>query len=287
MHFGARYFSPTLGRFVSADSIVPGAGNPQAFNRYSYVLNSPLNYTDPTGHYECIDTDENGRCIREPKAPKASVPAFEPWEILLAQETLYAATRNGQFTMPQMRAIAHILINRTMESGRISDIVGTTELPCLWYGMTEGHCNTSNMPKPQAEWRAMAEAWGYKLNQATGEYQKGWQASMDAFNAALAEARVGIDPTHGSNAYTMLTRTEPDPTNPNPEALAHEFWWGTSLPGYYPRVTQYTNYARSHPQFRWSVTAPEDISILDNGQMMVALFTANDPCNYYLACGLP
>ena len=47
----SRAYDPVLGRFISADTIVPGAGNPQAFNRYAYVLNSPLNFTDPTGHY--------------------------------------------------------------------------------------------------------------------------------------------------------------------------------------------------------------------------------------------
>jgi RHS repeat-associated protein len=48
--YHARYYDPLLGRFVSADSIVPSAGKPQALNRYSYVLNSPLKYQDPTGH---------------------------------------------------------------------------------------------------------------------------------------------------------------------------------------------------------------------------------------------
>ncbi len=49
-YFRARYFSSSLGQFISADSIVPGAGNPQAFNRYAFVLNNPLRYTDPSGH---------------------------------------------------------------------------------------------------------------------------------------------------------------------------------------------------------------------------------------------
>ena len=50
MFYQARYYSPALGRFVSADTIVPGAGNPQAFNRYSYVNNNPVKYIDPSGH---------------------------------------------------------------------------------------------------------------------------------------------------------------------------------------------------------------------------------------------
>jgi hypothetical protein len=44
---------------------VPAAGNPQALNRYSYVLNAPTRYTDPTGHY-CVDGaagEEVGVCM--------------------------------------------------------------------------------------------------------------------------------------------------------------------------------------------------------------------------------
>ena len=51
MDYRARMYSPTLGRFIQPDSTtVPGAGNPQAYNRYSYVLNDPINLNDPTGH---------------------------------------------------------------------------------------------------------------------------------------------------------------------------------------------------------------------------------------------
>jgi len=49
-HYGARFYSPKLGRFLSADSIVPNASNPQDFNRYSYVRNNPVRYTDPSGN---------------------------------------------------------------------------------------------------------------------------------------------------------------------------------------------------------------------------------------------
>jgi hypothetical protein len=50
MDYGAQFYDPALGRFVSADSIVPEPGNPQALNRYAYVLNAPTKYVDPSGH---------------------------------------------------------------------------------------------------------------------------------------------------------------------------------------------------------------------------------------------
>ncbi len=49
-HYGARFYSPKLGRFLSPDSIIPDQFNPQYLNRFSYGLNNPLRYTDPTGH---------------------------------------------------------------------------------------------------------------------------------------------------------------------------------------------------------------------------------------------
>jgi len=49
-YYGARLYSPSLGRFISADTIAPSPGNPQDLNRYSYVRNNPLKYCDPNGH---------------------------------------------------------------------------------------------------------------------------------------------------------------------------------------------------------------------------------------------
>jgi RHS repeat-associated protein len=49
-HMGARFYDSSLNRFLSPDSIIPQPGNPQSFNRYSYVNNRPLVAIDPTGH---------------------------------------------------------------------------------------------------------------------------------------------------------------------------------------------------------------------------------------------
>ncbi len=46
--------------------MVPGAGNPQALNRYAYVSGNPLRYTDPSGHVEMLDWDSAGWWTRGP-----------------------------------------------------------------------------------------------------------------------------------------------------------------------------------------------------------------------------
>jgi len=48
--YGARYYDATMGRFISLDTIVPDPANPQSFNRYSYCVNNPLKYVDPSGN---------------------------------------------------------------------------------------------------------------------------------------------------------------------------------------------------------------------------------------------
>jgi RHS repeat-associated protein len=47
----ARYYSTTHGRYTSVDPLTASVSikNPQTFNRYTYVLNSPYKYTDPLG----------------------------------------------------------------------------------------------------------------------------------------------------------------------------------------------------------------------------------------------
>lgn len=47
----ARFYNPTHGRYTSIDPMASSAAirNPQTFNRYSYVLNSPYKFVDPLG----------------------------------------------------------------------------------------------------------------------------------------------------------------------------------------------------------------------------------------------
>ena len=49
IHMNGRVYDPNTARFMSADPIVQEHSSLQSFNRYSYVMNNPLIYTDPSG----------------------------------------------------------------------------------------------------------------------------------------------------------------------------------------------------------------------------------------------
>ena len=64
----ARYYSPQLGRFLSADPVGGSTGVPQTWNRYSYVRGNPLKYTDPAGLAEidsCAVNQDQVSCTGE------------------------------------------------------------------------------------------------------------------------------------------------------------------------------------------------------------------------------
>lgn len=50
IHMNGRIYDPTIGRFLQADPIIQDPYSTQSLNRYSYVMNNPLSYTDPSGY---------------------------------------------------------------------------------------------------------------------------------------------------------------------------------------------------------------------------------------------
>jgi hypothetical protein len=51
VHMNGRVYDPQTGRFMSVDPFAGNALDTQALNRYSYVGNNPLAYTDPSGFF--------------------------------------------------------------------------------------------------------------------------------------------------------------------------------------------------------------------------------------------
>jgi RHS repeat-associated protein len=51
VNMNGRLYDPALGRFLSPDPNIQSESDLQSYNRYSYVQNNPLRYTDPTGYF--------------------------------------------------------------------------------------------------------------------------------------------------------------------------------------------------------------------------------------------
>jgi RHS repeat-associated protein len=68
-NFTARYFTSSMGRFMSPDPYNAGAflDGPQTWNAYSYVVNNPLNAIDPNG-LDCVYLNEGGDKVQEVKS---------------------------------------------------------------------------------------------------------------------------------------------------------------------------------------------------------------------------
>ena len=54
INMGGRLYDPLLGRFLSPDNYVQEPFNTQNLNRYSYCLNNPVKYTDPSGNFHFV-----------------------------------------------------------------------------------------------------------------------------------------------------------------------------------------------------------------------------------------
>jgi RHS repeat-associated protein len=51
IHMNGRVYDATLARFLSSDPHIQSGALTQSYNRYSYVMNNPLKYTDPSGYF--------------------------------------------------------------------------------------------------------------------------------------------------------------------------------------------------------------------------------------------
>lgn len=49
MYYGARWYNPQIGRFMSMDPAGVDLNNVQSFNRYAYANNNPYRFVDPDG----------------------------------------------------------------------------------------------------------------------------------------------------------------------------------------------------------------------------------------------
>lgn len=64
-YLNARYYDPSMGRFINEDTYEGQSNNPLSQNVYTYVQNNPLIYVDPTGHETGAVTYETSNALRQ------------------------------------------------------------------------------------------------------------------------------------------------------------------------------------------------------------------------------
>ena len=83
MDYQARFYDSALGRFTQPDTITPGG--PQGLDRYSYTMNNPIDFNDPTGH--CVGPgghdfpDGSAACNADNSSGGNTPPATDPCKI--------------------------------------------------------------------------------------------------------------------------------------------------------------------------------------------------------------
>jgi len=55
IYLRARYYDPGIGRFISEDSVKGQIDSPLTLNLYTYCINNPIRYIDPSGHRQIGD----------------------------------------------------------------------------------------------------------------------------------------------------------------------------------------------------------------------------------------
>ncbi|WP_285404945.1 RHS repeat-associated core domain-containing protein [Luteibacter sp. ME-Dv--P-043b] len=84
VYMQARYYDPSVGRFMSVDPVSTTAGNALRFGRFTYAVNNPVRLVDPNGQQE-VDADELDLETRAamaklnpPIGPNMAAPSFTP-----------------------------------------------------------------------------------------------------------------------------------------------------------------------------------------------------------------
>jgi RHS repeat-associated protein len=138
-YFGARYYSNTVGRFMSPDwaakpVTVPYAkfGDPQSLNLYSYTENGPINRIDPDGHEDVksdtvnTSTNSDGSTTtteqKKDDKPEVSITRVNGMLVTITTTSTTTTTTNrdpdGKVTSINVDVKADITVTATNQHGQ-------------------------------------------------------------------------------------------------------------------------------------------------------------------------
>ena len=199
----ARYYNPQHGRFTSVDPLTASATirNPQSFNRYSYVLNSPYKFTDPLGLMGGVCSADNNNCNGDPNTGKSyhtqegedayDARVHEMEVALRLQKKAQDASNRGDYD-----AMWNIIDN----SNGLLDVQNTSTSVKILPG--EGSVNSTNSQKTFFEtlWDFHAGAGAAYVNPKTGKVPSDYKHQC-AINMSVALQLAGVD----MSSYSGIT----------------------------------------------------------------------------------
>jgi RHS repeat-associated protein len=93
-YYGARYYDPGIGRFITRDPLAGTFSLPQTLNRYTYCANNPSKYIDPAGLDFEHEDEEVGEILSEEEKEEPPVLVFQLDEDTLLTLDIYVQEGN-------------------------------------------------------------------------------------------------------------------------------------------------------------------------------------------------
>ncbi len=228
---GARMYDPELGRFISPDSIVPDFGDPQSLNRYSYVVNNPLKYRDPTGHWFETALDIAGIIwdIHDIKSEGLNFWTGAALTVDVVCLVLPVATGGGA----AVRAVSHAddVVDAAKAINRADDVADAARAMENTGDILEAVDNGDEVIAGGAEtYRAVSDNWPFNWKPTKGDIAgnpAGLSCSVGCEGMShqeIFEMSVGRSAESGDHLYTVNTKVlqdskfglTPDPLSSNP-----------------------------------------------------------------------
>ncbi len=172
INMNGRLYDPYLQRFLSPDIVVQDPSNLQNYNRYSYCLNNPLRYVDPTGYVS--DSYDLGEVVVE----AVNLQLINQINSIIAGLTANMIAESYAQTMMQQGYFTRTINNRVLV---YSDAAMTNNMASLNSGFINEVVVTGHKKEKLDE----------SEKEAIGQEDSGW---LDKFQTGLDVAGIA-DPT--------------------------------------------------------------------------------------------
>jgi RHS repeat-associated protein len=144
VYMQARYYDPSIGRFVSVDPIGPAPGALFGFNRFKYAANNPSNVIDPDGRQDCRS------CERSYGFGVAIALRNDPASMAIVQRAEQAATVSGTGAMEGM-ALGSAAVDFVNTGEYSSEAAATAVISATVTAITHGRAKNKLGPDSQAD----------------------------------------------------------------------------------------------------------------------------------------